>query len=155
MSGRHVERGVGDWETEDLLATSIAGLVGGSGFAIVLSALGLLDSLGFLVGAPGLVVGVPLALIAGVIGAFVYRALGTLDPIEEDVTDPITGVTIGASFGVAVWLVGVAVLVPLWLRLLGWTPPFPFLHWQSLVALLVYGAIVGPASPLVDRYVRL
>ncbi|QSW98213.1 hypothetical protein [Haloterrigena alkaliphila] len=155
MSGQPVERRFREWGTEDVLAITTAGLVGGIGFAIVLAALGLLDSVGVLVDAPGLVVGLPLALIAGVVGAFVYRALGTLYPFEEDVTDPITGVTLGTCFGVAVWVIGVAVLVPLWLRLLGRTPPFPFLHWQSLVALLVYGAIVGPASPLVERYVRL
>ena len=153
MSGHTVRQRV-DWGVEEVIAAAIAGLVGGIGFAIVLTAFGALESTGTLVGAPGPVVGVPLLLIAGVIGALVYRALGTVDPIAEDVADPITGTTLGVCFGLLTWTIGVALLVPLWLRLLGMSPPIPLLHWESLVGLLVYGVLVGPLSPLVERRVR-
>ncbi|ADB60175.1 hypothetical protein Htur_1285 [Haloterrigena turkmenica DSM 5511] len=154
MSGEHVQGGVVDRGIEDLAATALAGLAGGAGFGVALYAFGLLESVGILVGRPGLLSGLSVLLVASVIGAFAYRLLGTVSHLEEDVADPITGLTLGACFGLAVWGLGVALALPLWLRLLGWTPPVPYLHWQSLVALLVYGVLVGPASPLAERYVR-
>lgn len=154
MSGVTVRWRVVEWGPEELIAVSIAGLVGGTGFGIVLAASGQLESVGALLRAPGLVVGLPLALIAGVIGAFGYRILGTVDPLAEDVDDPITGTTLGACYGLVAWAVGVALLVPLWLGLFGVTLSVPYVHWRSLVGLLVYGALVGSTYPLVGRRVR-
>lgn len=116
--------------------------------------LGLLDSIDHLVGASGLLIGIPLLVIASVIGAFVYRAIGTTDPLKDDVTDPVTGVTMGLCFGLFVWLVGIVVLVPLWLRLLSFDTSIPFVHWESLIGLLVYGGLVGPLYPLVSDRLR-
>lgn len=154
MGGDLVQRRFVDRGVEEPAAVAIAGLAGGAGFGVVLYAVGLLESVGLLVGRPGLLTGLPVLLVASVIGAFAYRILGILGPLEEDLTDPITGITLGACFGLAAWLLGVALLLPLWLGLLGWTPPFPYLHWESLAGLLVYGALVGPAYPLAERYVR-
>ncbi|NUC72740.1 hypothetical protein HTZ84_10535 [Haloterrigena sp. SYSU A558-1] len=154
MSGEHVQGQFVDRGIEGVAAIAVAGLAGGTGFGAVLYAFGLLESVGILVGRPGLIPGLSLVAAASVVGAFAYRLLGRLSSLEEDMSDPITGLTLGASFGLAVWGLGVALALPLWLRPLGWTPPVPYLHWRSLVALLVYGALVGPASPLAERYVR-
>lgn len=154
MSGATAAQGLVNRDAEDLISTAIAGLGGGVGLGVVLYTLDLLGSVGHLVDRPGLGAGIPVLLLAGVLGAVVYRAIGTRTMPEEDVTDPITGVTLGACFGLLAWVIGVAILLPLWLRLLGRTPPFPFLHWESLVGLVVYGLVVGPLLPIADRWLR-
>ena len=152
MSGRSSTWRAIDGGGTNPSAIAVTGVVGGLAFGVVLVALGLLESVGRVVGAPGILIGVPLLLVASVIGAFVYRALGTVGPFEEDVRDPITGITMGLAFGVVVWVVGVVVLLPLWLRLVGYTPPVPFVHWPLLAGLVVYGGVVGPLAPLVEGW---
>lgn len=154
MSGQTVGWQLGEGDETELIAITVAGFAAGIGFGITLAVLGILESVGHLVGTSGLLVGVPLVILASVIGAFVYRAMGTLEPLAEDVTDPITGATIGTCFGLTIWIVGVVLLVPLWLRLLGRTPPVPFLHWQSLIGLVVYGALLGPLYPLIKTQMQ-
>lgn len=150
MSGQYSRGESLDGGETDVLAIVIAGLAGGFAFGAILYALGLLDSVGRLLGAPGILVGTILLGLASVVGGFVYWGLGKTRPFEDDVTDPVTGITMGLSFGLLVWLVGVVVVLPLWLRLFEYTPPVPFVHWQSLLGLLVYGGFVGTLYPIVS-----
>jgi hypothetical protein len=39
---------------------------------------------------------------------------------------------------------------PLSLRRFEYTPPIPFVHWESLLGLLVYGGFVGTLYPIVS-----
>ncbi|SDJ84660.1 hypothetical protein SAMN04515672_1591 [Natronorubrum texcoconense] len=45
--------------------------------------------------------------ITSVVGAFGYRAIATLEPFENDVIVPVTGITMGPCFGLLVRVVAV------------------------------------------------
>ncbi|WP_312907639.1 hypothetical protein [Natronosalvus caseinilyticus] len=150
MSGHLSRRQSLDGGRTDILAIVTAGLAGGLAFGAILYALGLLDSVGRLLGAPDMLIGTILLGLASVVGGFAYLGLGKIRMFEDDVTDPITGTTMGVMFGLFVWLVGIVVVLPLWLRLFEYSPPFPFVHWQSLLGLLVYGGFVGTLYPRVS-----
>lgn len=97
-----------------------------------------------------MLVGTILLGLASVVGGLGYWGLGQMRTFEDDVADPVTGTTMGVMFGLFVWIVGVVFVLPLWLRLFEYSPPFPFVHWQSLLGLLVYGGIVGSLYPRVS-----
>lgn len=57
----------------------------------------------------------------------------------------------GAAYGVVVWVLLAAVLMPVWLGAVGFggAPPVPNFNPMSLVAHVVYGVVLGAVFPLV------
>ena len=135
---------------------SLVAMAGGAAYATV--ALGVLVSIqdafpavATLVGADSVLVGgllvVPLGAGLGVLYAV---GLETLSILEFDPDLP-TAVGAGCAFGVASWLGGVVVALPLWLRLVtDATLSVPFVHAGSLVALVGYGLVFGVTYALLS-----
>jgi len=59
-----------------------------------------------------MLVGTSLLGLASITRGLVYWGLGKTRPFEDDVADPVTGITMGIAFGLVVWLVGVVVVLP-------------------------------------------
>jgi hypothetical protein len=83
--------------------------------------------------------------IFGVIFAGVLSA-----PQLRGATDSLpTSLGIGLAYGIAIWVVAAALLMPVWLRAVGFPspPPFPNFAVPSLLWHAVFGAVLGAAFP--------
>lgn len=123
-----------------VVAAGYAGFVAG----VVASALGILESVALLVGGNGLILSgvlfAPLSVIGGAAVWGLTRALGS----ERHRRRPLAGATVGLPIGIGSWLVGVAFGVPVWLRFgVGIAVSMPFVHWGSLVLVLVFSVVFG------------
>lgn len=133
----------------DLWSLLAAGIVAGIVAGFVLHATGRIASVGLLYGVDSVWAGWLAHLIHSVAFAFVFGVVATLPAFRGDADDPVAGAGLGATFGFLLWIVGVAVLLPLWLGLVvGVDRPLPYVHVLSLVALVCYGAVLGGLAPL-------
>lgn len=85
----------------------------------------------------GMVVHVSHGAVLGVIFAAI---VGTLN-----VDDPVRRVGLGVAWGVVTWVGLAALLMPVWLNVVGSpaSPPFPNFALPSLLWHVVYGAVLG------------
>ncbi|RQG96170.1 hypothetical protein [Natrarchaeobius oligotrophus] len=100
-------------------------------------------SVSALVGSDSVLVGglalLPIGVVLGLLSGPVLEVLGGTRRVRPSVTT-----VCGGAFGAGGWIVGVGIGVPLWLGTVsGSALSVPFVHWGSLVALLVYGATFG------------
>jgi hypothetical protein len=60
---------------------------------------------------------------------------------------------LGVAYGILVWFVAAGFVMPVWLQSVGFAgaPPVPNLAPMSLVAHVVFGAILGAIYPIVRR----
>lgn len=135
----------GRW-TRNRTLVSLVAAAGATAYATV--ALGVLVSIqeafptvAALVGADGVLAGgLLLVPLGAALGAFYAVGLEAL----EGGRDLRRAAGVGCTLGVASWLGGVALLVPLWLQAVtDATLSVPFFHAGSLLALVGYGAVFG------------
>lgn len=100
-------------------------------------------SVALLVDSESLIMGglllVPLGLGLGVVTAVGLELLVA----PSVVADPPAAALLGGGICILSWAVGVVVLLPLWLGLLGNAVSIPFVHWGSLVVCVVFGCVFG------------
>ncbi|WP_436347889.1 hypothetical protein [Natronorubrum sp. FCH18a] len=132
------------------LAALIAGVVLGAG----LHATNRLESVAALYGREGARAGAVLLLAWSVVtGAGIAAIIAVTDETMR-ATDPVAGISVGLLVAVVGWLFGIAVALPLWMqRFFAVSRPFPYLHWQSLIGLLVFGFVFGLCYSLLRRLV--
>ena len=134
----------------DLHPAVISGVstVAAAGYATLVMAVmvGLQDgfrSVALLVDSKSLIVGGLLLIPLG-IGLGVVTTLGLEGLVESSfLANPPTAALLGGGFGMVIWLVGIVVLLPLWLGLLGTSVSVPFIHWGSLLVCSVFGVVFG------------
>lgn len=136
---RHASDGVGIQGARALGRGAVAGLIGGLGFTAIMVQVGLLSTIGELVGATSSTAGLVVhLLIANVIGA----SYGVL--FRRQSFDSGSAIGWGLSYGVFWSLMGPLTLLPL---LLGGSPQWNVeaaaAAFPSLIGHLVYGAALG------------
>jgi hypothetical protein len=83
-----------------------------------------------------------------IFGVLFAAVLGA--PRLESAADSLSlSIGAGVAFGVAVWVVAAALLMPVWLSAVGFPspPPFPNFAAPSLLWHVVFGAVLGGAFP--------
>ena len=125
-------------------AGALAGIVMGvafSAFAPAALEVAIPSLYGLSGGLAGWIVHVSHGAVLGVGFVALANALG--------VTAPTRSALLGAGYGVALWVVLAAVVMPAWLAAVGSpaTPPLPNLDTLSLAAHVLYGAVLGAALP--------
>ncbi|MFT4890642.1 MAG: putative membrane protein YagU involved in acid resistance [Halobacteriales archaeon] len=140
------ENAPGNWK-----AGVLAGLVGGAVFGVLLSIrmtpvieVAIPSMYGFAPppnGTLGWIVHMSHAAVLGLVFAGVVRVVGLND------TSARTQVAAGLAFGVVLWIVLAALVMPVWLDAVGSPadPPLPNFNTTSLVGHAVYGVAVGAA----------
>lgn len=104
-----------------------------------------------LYGATGLVAGWIAHLFHSVVFGLIFAAavgsIGSLDAYADRVS---TGAGLGIVYGVIVWVVAAAIVMPIWLSAVGFpgAPPLPNFNPTSLVGHVVYGVVLGALFPL-------
>jgi len=134
----------------------LGGLAGSVVMAVVMVAMG---ATAVLAGAmPGLYTLAPPA--NPVAGLFVHLSHGAVLGVvfvaalnAAGVDDPRRVVAAGLGYGVVVWVVLAALVMPVWLAAVGFpaAPPFPNFAVPSLVWHLVYGATLGAVVVALER----
>jgi hypothetical protein len=131
-----------------------AGLLGAIAFGAVMAVV-----------APGaLTAAIPAmyGLTGGAAGTFVHLAHGAILGVafaailraRPDFGSTLTRATItGAAYGVALWVVLAAFVMPVWLSAVGFAgaPPLPSFDPISLVGHALYGIVLGAAYPLLRQ----
>jgi hypothetical protein len=146
-TGTSLETGTGSW-----ISGMIGGLTGGALMGVMISVLltpviqGAIPAMyGLSGGLAGWIVHMSHSAILGVVFAAIMGAgLGRF-------SDSVGATTaIGAVYGIVLWAVLAALVMPIWLAAVGFpgAPPFPnFALPGSLPAHVVYGAVLGAVYP--------
>ncbi|MFB6159941.1 MAG: histidine kinase [Haloferacaceae archaeon] len=85
----------------------------------------------------------------GAVFGVIFAALARTDALHAVREDVVRSVAVGAVYGVAIWVVAAALLMPLWLAAVGFpnAPPFPNFAVPSLLWHVVFGVVLGGAFP--------
>jgi uncharacterized membrane protein YagU involved in acid resistance len=131
----------------------VAGLAGGAVMGVLLSVMmtpviqGAIPSMyGLSGGAAGWVVHMSHSAVLGVVFAGLAGAL----PGYTDST--VKSAAVGAAYGVVLWIVLAAFVMPVWLSVVGSpaNPPLPNFNPMSLVGHVAYGLVLGAVYPAVE-----
>lgn len=144
-------------ETDSAVRTEIqqmhwkAGILGGLLGALVMGGLMLLmneaviavaiPSLYFLAPPPNATLGIAVHLFHGAVLGLVFAGVASLFEVES----PGSVLGLAVAWGVVVWIALAALLMPVWLGVVGSpaSPPFPNFALPSLFWHVVYGAVLG------------
>ncbi|WP_049925926.1 hypothetical protein [Halopiger goleimassiliensis] len=138
---------------DDLLSASTSGVIAGVVFGAMLPTAVFMPTFAELYGATRAIDGWIVHLLHSVGFALLYGIAveGPWNPYRNLTADPRTGALIGACYGGVLWIVTVAVVMPLWFDALRiGTLPFPYVDQLLLLGLLVYGFLLGTFYPLVS-----
>lgn len=134
------------------------GLVGGAAMAVLVSLMNpptltvAIPSLYTLAPPPNGVLGWVVHLSHSAVFGVGFAAVARVSPVDCE-TSP-RSVVAGTGYGVVVWVVAAALLMPVWLGAVGSpaSPPFPNFAPPSLLWHAVFGAVLGAVYPAaVDR----
>ena len=147
-------RSIAGIETDTIVTGVLAALLAGVVFGGLMHATGQIETVARLYGLEGLALGWLVHLVHSALAGVVFTALvAFVAPLRAYAAKPLTAAGLGVAFGVACWIVLVAIAVPLWLGIVhGSTVALPLLHWPSLGGLVVFGAILGASCPLLHEW---
>ncbi|WP_121742491.1 hypothetical protein [Natronorubrum halophilum] len=132
------------------VAALLAGAVVGTG----VYATGRLESVASLYGRESARAGIALLLAWSVLTGMGIDGIIAAANSTMRATDPAAGLSVGLLIAIFGWLFGIAIALPLWMRVVfDSSRPFPYLHWQSLIGLLVFGFVFGLCYPPLRRVV--
>lgn len=150
---REIEPG---FETGHLAAGGVAGFLAGALFGGgVMNPAELMPLVATLYGLEGTVGGGVVAgwiahLVHSVVFGMAFVALLGYTPARAAATRPTGGAVVGAVYGLLVWLIAAAVVMPAWIgAVTAASPPVPNVNLVSFVGHAVYGATLGVLYPLV------
>jgi hypothetical protein len=131
--------------TVDWTSAVLAGVGGGIAMGLMIQfVMGIMPVIGALYGVPGLAAGWVAHLVHSVVFALVFAAVVSRPPLSEYAESTASAAGLGLAYGVVLWLVAAAVVMPIWMGLVGLpSPGVPNLNPQSLVGHLVYGVLLG------------
>jgi len=82
----------------------------------------------------------PIGLVGGVVLAPLFEWL----PNRDDDSNILTASGVGFVSGVVLWVLGVGLVLPMWLRAIGEsTVSIPLIHWGSVVVCVVFVTVFG------------
>jgi uncharacterized membrane protein YagU involved in acid resistance len=121
-----------------LKAGAIAGLGGGLVFGLMIGMMGMLPMVGMLVGQQNAIVGFVVHMI---ISAFIGATFGAIAArLPAGWTPAVIG---GAIYGIAWWILGALILMPLLLGMSQMVLVIGGPQWMSLIGHIIYGLITG------------
>jgi hypothetical protein len=134
-----------------VLASLAAGVVMGIPMQFVM---GIMPTVGVLYGFESLAAGWVAHLFHSVVFGVVFAGVVSLGPLKKYITFP-GSVGVGVGYGVALWLFGSVIAMPLWLEAAGMGGPgVPNISPMSLVGHVAYGVLLGGLFPAVHSVAR-
>lgn len=153
------ERGEAVWDGNERILRSalVAALVAGLAAGAVYRFDGRIDAVSGVYGLDGVLAGWTVLLVHSLVVGAVFATVvvptamdgGVLAGVPKRFGPFTTSAVLGVGYGLLVWLVGVAVLVPLLVGMFaGGNLPIPYYSTYSLVAFLLFGIVLGVAFPV-------
>lgn len=151
-----------DLESEDLISSAIAGMMGTIAFGGFFLAIGNTGTIAMAIPAlygisgPSLAVGGIIHLIHGAILGIVYAVIISGTGYGHHLDNIAKATAWGVGYGVLTTLLLAAVLMPLWLSSVGFpnAPEVPNINLMGLLGHLIYGAVLGASYPLIRRQLQ-
>lgn len=150
------ERGTGTpTATNTWVAGGISGLIAGVVMGAMLQTMMtpvITTAIPALYGANGLVAGWVAHLFHSVVFGLIFAAAVVAVPSLSAYADRVpTSAGLGIAYGVLVWIVAAAIVMPIWLSAVGFpgAPPLPNVNPMSLVGHVVFGVVLGGLFPVV------
>ena len=130
------------------VAGAVGGLVAGVAMGVLLQVMMtpvIVAAIPALYGANGPVAGWAAHLVHSVVFGLIYAGVASNTLLSRYADDLGTGAGLGVAYGVVVWIVAAAIVMPVWLGAVGFpnTPPLPNFNPMSLVGHVVFGLILG------------
>lgn len=106
-----------------------------------------------LYGLTGNVLGWIIHLIHSIIFGVIFTAIISIPQIKQYTDTQRGSGFVGLIYGVVIWVLAAAIVMPIWLQSVGFgnPPPLPNFNPQSLIGHLVYGVILGIIYPLLKQ----
>lgn len=143
-------RGIGV-EPSTLASVGVVAVTAGVAMGLVLqTATGRIGVIGSLYGVASPPVGWVTHLSHSVVFGLVLVALRTHPLATPLRRGPLSTVASAVAFGLGLWVVAAGLLMPLWLRILGFATPLPNLDLVGLVGHLVWGLVLGGGLSMLD-----
>jgi len=142
-------------ETNTWVAGGVSGLIAGvvMGFMLQMMMTPVITTaIPALYGANGIVAGWIAHLFHSVVFGLIFAAAVASVPSLSNYADRVTASAgLGIAYGVLVWIVAAAFVMPIWLSAVGFpgAPPPPNFNPMSLVGHVVFGIILGGLFPVV------
>lgn len=81
--------------------------------------------------------------------AIVATGLRRIYVLERPISMVVISVLVGVLYGLVVWVVAVALLLPIWMEVvMALDRPIPYVHVPSLLGLSLFGIVVGICFPV-------
>lgn len=151
MSTKTRTQTVGATEQSTWKGGVVTGLAGGAVMGVMLSMMMtpvITNAIPALYGLSGGVAGWVIHMSNSAIFGVVFAAIAGATDVESDLAK---SVGLGVVYGIALWVVFAAIVMPIWLGTVGFpeAPPLPNFNPMSLVGHVVYGLVVGAVFPFV------
>lgn len=132
-----------------LAAGGVSGFLIGAVFGGgVMTPAELMPLIASLYGLEGVVAGWLAHLVHSIVFGMLFAVVVSYDALSA-AGRPSSGAAIGAVYGIGVWVVAAAIVMPLWVGAMTQaSPPVPNINWVSFVGHLVYGVGLGALYPL-------
>lgn len=113
-------------------------------------AMDMMPTIASLYGAEGVGAGWVAHLFHSVVFALVFAGIALVEPVRGYASEPPTSLGVGVTYGVALWVFGSVIMMPLWLESAGLGGPgVPNIDLMSLVGHVVFGVVLGAVHPAV------
>lgn len=128
----------------------LGGLAGGLVFGVLLQSMGMMSTIAALYGMESVTVGWIAHMFHSVAFALVFAA--AVERTDYRTAGTGTLAALGTGYGVVLWVVAAAIVMPIWMSALGMSAPaIPNLDVNSLVGHLLYGVVLGAVFALARR----
>lgn len=125
--------------------TVLAGLAMGA----VIQGTGRMVAVAIMYGQDSVLAGWILIFALSFVGSTVFALLYTLLVPERYLRSPIVGSVLGLAFGLVAWFLAIAMFLPIWMEAtLDLVRPIPYVHPPTLIALTLFGLLLGMGFPL-------
>lgn len=130
----------------------LGGLAGGIAFGLLMQQQEMLPTVASLYGLDGVAWGWVAHLFHSVVFALVFAAVLTGTSLRRYADRVVPTTALGAAYGVLLWILAAAVVMPFWLGEMGLdAPTIPNLEAMSFVGHLGYGVVLGAVFVLAYR----
>lgn len=135
--------------TENWIIGGVSGLLAGAVFGGIMSHTPMMESVAGLFTLEAVAAGWLLHFVISILFGVVFAGIVSYGPLPAYAKRASTGAGLGIIYGVIVWIVGAAIIMPLWMGAVAPVdPPVPNLNWLSFAGHLAYGVVLGAIYPV-------
>ena len=135
--------------SENLVIGGLSGLLAGGVFGGIMSHTPMMENVAALFTVDAVAAGWILHFGISIAFGVLFAAIVAFGPLPEFARRASTGAAIGIGYGIVVWLLGAAILMPLWMGAVAPVdPPVPSFNWMSFAGHIAFGAVLGAIYPV-------